>query len=65
MRTQQEIQDKLEQLQRSLPGFNDPMQVRKIQVAIACYRWVLGLGPEFLLVPKPIDHSHDLPLGAD
>jgi aminoglycoside N3'-acetyltransferase len=53
MMTEKEIRDKLRSLINSIGNYRDEGQLRIIHAEIKRLRWVLGEGPDVILVPRP------------
>lgn len=54
MKTEQEIRLKLQQLTEQLGNFTDPRQISIVKGEIRRVAWILGEGPDFVLVPVKI-----------
>jgi|APCry1669189567_1035234.scaffolds.fasta_scaffold240051_1 hypothetical protein len=53
MRTEEEIKTRLEQMIAQRPNFHDAIQIKRLDAEIKRLEWVLGTGPDVILVPKP------------
>jgi hypothetical protein len=52
LRTEKEIRAKLAWLRGELPNFNDENQALRVRTDIQRLLWVLGEGPDVIIVPK-------------
>ena len=52
MKSAEAIRAFLDELQRSRGDYRDPVQLKEVDAQIKILQWVLGLGPEFVIVPK-------------
>lgn len=53
MKSESVIRAKLDQMQAQRANFSDPVQIRIFNAEIKRLEWVLGIGPDVVLVPKP------------
>ena len=53
MKTQLEIQTKVEQLKSTQVAYTNVTQVHIIDAEIGCLNWVLGIEPDHILIPRP------------
>jgi hypothetical protein len=55
MKTQREIEAKVIELRDCLAAgaYSDAMQAKNISLEIRRLKWVLGVGPDVITVPKP------------
>jgi hypothetical protein len=54
MQSEAAIRDRLDELKESRDDYRDSVQLKEVDMQILTLEWVLGLGPEVVMVPKTV-----------
>jgi hypothetical protein len=52
MQPEAAIRERLDELKGERDDYRDPVQLKEVDGQISTLEWVLGLGPEVVIVPK-------------